>query len=106
MILTIILIYSIAILIILLTEFYSLFKLKKQNLINIYPESKLNLTQYKYNKDLNLYNYEGYFKLVNNYGFYIYNNEWNIIINNMYYEFKVPVNIKIININYNLIYYK
>ena len=56
--------------------------------------------------DIEIKDYIGHFCLMNNYGFFIDNDGWNYIDHKIYYKFKSSVDIKLININNNLIYYK
>ena len=75
------------------------------NVYNKIPDNLL-LKKITLSKDIKLENYKGYFYTKNNYGFYIYNNIYNLLENNKLYEFYLPVNIEIINIkNNNINYY-
>lgn len=58
-------------------------------------------------EDINLDNYMGKFLISNYYGFFINNDKWYILEENKEYNFKFPVNIKIIKFNNDkkIIYY-
>ena len=74
-----------------------------ENIENIekFDFKKNKLQKEKSEKDLNIKNFVGKFVLLNQYGFYINVNNWNILQPSKLYEFKVPVNIKIIKIKNN-----
>lgn len=59
---------------------------------------KHKLQKEKSENDLDIKNFVGKFVLLNQYGFYINLDNWNILQPKKFYEFKVPVNIKIIKI--------
>jgi sugar phosphate permease len=62
---------------------------------------KHKLQKEKSEKDIDIKNFVGKFVLLNQYGFYINLDNWNLLQPNKLYEFKVPVNIKIIKIKNN-----
>ena len=65
--------------------------IKKNNLVKIISDN-----------DVDIKNYVGKFLLYYEYGFYINLDNWNLLESKKLYEFKVPVNIKIIKINNNI----
>jgi len=72
---------------------------------NIFNYKPVNLKKYKSNDNVELSQFTESIYIEDNYGFFIYNNEYNIIKPNIIYSFNVPVDIKIIKINNNIIYY-
>ena len=107
MIFIILLIYFIILIII---EFFFICSTsnKKESIIieNIENIEKIDIKKHKLVKekgenDLDIKNYVGKFVLLNQYGFYINLDNWNLLQPNKLYEFKVPVNIKIIKIKNN-----
>lgn len=62
---------------------------------------KHKLQKEKSENDLDIKNFVGKFVLLNQYGFYINLDIWNLLQSKKLYEFKVPVNIKIIKIKNN-----
>lgn len=81
---------------------------KKESIIieNLENIEKLDTKKYKLSKetsenDIDIKNYIGKFVLLNNYGFYINLDNWYLLDSKKIYEFKVPVNIKIIKIKNN-----
>lgn len=62
---------------------------------------KHKLQKEKSENDLDIKNFVGKFVLLNQYGFYINLDIWNLLQPKKLYEFKVPVNIKIIKIKNN-----
>ena len=71
-----------------------------ENIENIdkFDFKKYQLVKEKSENDVDIKNFVGKFVLYNNYGFYINLDNWNLLQSNKLYEFKVPVNIKIIKI--------
>lgn len=71
-----------------------------ENIENIdkFEISKYKLEKQKSKNDLDIKNFVGKFVLLNMYGFYIELDNWNLLYPNKIYEFKIPVNIKIIKI--------
>ena len=77
-----------------------------ENIENIEKFEKIDnkkhqLQKEKSENDLDIKNFVGKFVLNNNYGFYINLDNWNLLQPKKLYEFKVPVNIKIIKIKNN-----
>ena len=62
---------------------------------------KHKLQKEKSENDIDIKNFVGKFVLLNQYGFYINLDNWNLLQPNKLYEFKVPVNIKIIKVKNN-----
>ena len=84
---------------------------KKQNVIienieNIdkFDIKKNKLLKEKSDKDIDIKNYVGKFLILNQYGFYINLDNWNLLLPKKLYDFKIPVNIKIIRINEDIEY--
>lgn len=107
MILLILLIYFILLIFIELFCIYSISNNKKkiivencENLDDLFIKKK-KLKKYISNDDINLDNYFGKLLIENKYGFYINDDNWNLLIPKKLYDFKVPVNIKVIKINNN-----
>ena len=105
MIFIILLIYFILLIIIEFFFICSISNKKKEsitieNIENIekFDFKKHNLQKDKSDNDLDIKNYVGKFILINHYGFYINLDNWNLLQSKKLYEFKVPVNIKIIKI--------
>lgn len=65
--------------------------IKKNNLVKIVSDN-----------DVDIKNYIGKFLLYDDYGFYINIDNWNLLQSKKLYEFKIPVNIKIIKIKNNV----
>lgn len=107
MILSILLIYFI--LLIILEFYFILISGKSKN--TIYKKTNINIEKFNFksnelklektNEDLDIKNYVGKFVIINTYGYFIYINNWNLLEQNILYEFIFPVNIKIIKINKN-----
>jgi len=104
MIFIILLIYFILLIII---EFFFICstsnKKKSITVENIERFEKFDIKKHKLQKeksenDLDIKNFVGKFVLINHYGFYINLDNWNLLHSKKLYEFKVPVNIKIIKI--------
>ena len=104
MIFIILLIYFILLIII---EFFFICSTsnKKESITveNIEKFEKIDIKKHKLQKeksenDIDIKNFVGKFVLLNQYGFYINLDNWNILQPKKFYEFKVPVNIKIIKI--------
>uniref|UniRef100_A0A6C0LFN5 Uncharacterized protein n=1 Tax=viral metagenome TaxID=1070528 RepID=A0A6C0LFN5_9ZZZZ len=74
-----------------------------ENIENIdkFDFKKHKLEKEKSENDVDIKNFVGKFVIVNNYGFYINLDDWNLLQPKKLYEFKVPVNIKIIKIKNN-----
>ena len=74
-----------------------------ENIKNIenFDIKKHKLVKEKSDNDLDIKNFVGKFVLLDQYGFYINLDNWNILQYNKLYHFKVPVNIKIIKIKNN-----
>lgn len=107
MIFIILLIYFILLIII---EFYFICSTsnKKQSIIvedikNIdkFDIKKHKLVKEKSDNDLDIKNFVGKFVIYNYYGFYINLDNWNLLLPRKLYEFKIPVNIKIVKIKNN-----
>jgi len=71
-----------------------------ENIENIekFDIKKNKLQKEKSENDVDIKNFVGKFVLLNQYGFYINLDNWNLLQPKKLYEFKVPVNIKIIKI--------
>jgi hypothetical protein len=81
-------------------------KKKDVNIENVKNLDKIDLNKEKLKKinsddDVNINNYIGKFLLNNHYGFYISLNNWNLLEPNKLYEFRLPVNIKIVKIKHD-----
>ena len=107
MIFIILLIYFILLIII---EFFFICSTsnKKESITieNIEKFEKIDTKKHKLQKeksenDIDIKNFVGKFVLLNQYGFYINLDNWNLLQPNKLYEFKVPVNIKIIKVKNN-----
>lgn len=77
-----------------------------ENIENIEKFEKIDTKKHKLQKeksenDIDIKNFVGKFVLLNQYGFYINLDNWNLLQPNKLYEFKVPVNIKIIKVKNN-----
>ena len=77
-----------------------------ENIENIEKFEKIDTKKHKLQKeksenDLDIKNFVGKLVLLNQYGFYTNLDNWNLLIPKKLYEFKVPVNIKIIKIKNN-----
>ena len=74
-----------------------------ENIKNIenFDIKKHKLEKEKSENDIDIKNFVGKFLLLNQYGFYINLDNWNLLQPQKLYEFKVPVNIKIIKIKNN-----
>tara|TARA_B110000967_G_C18851517_1_gene544881 strand:+ start:1276 stop:1599 length:324 start_codon:yes stop_codon:yes gene_type:complete len=93
--------------IIIIIEIYSLqINYKYNNKILQSKEKPNYIVLHMSESDIEIKDYIGHFCLMNNYGFFIENGGWNYIDHKIYYQFKSPVDIKLININNDLIYYK
>jgi transposase len=80
--------------------------IKVENIENIENIDKFYIKKHQLQKeksenDLDIKNFVGKFILLNQYGFYINLDNWNLLQSKKFYEFKVPVNIKIIKIKNN-----
>lgn len=81
---------------------------KKESIIieNVENIEKLDIKKHKLVKeksedDIDIKNYVGKFLLYNQYGFYVNLDNWYLLQQKNMYEFKVPVNIKIIKLKNN-----
>ena len=74
-----------------------------ENIENIDKFEKIDIKKHKLQKeksenDVDIKNFVGKFVLINQYGFFINLDNWNLLQPRKLYEFKVPVNIKIIKV--------
>ena len=77
----------------------------KNNHFNIFNYKPINLKKNESTDNIELFDFKKSIYIEDNYGFFIYNNEYNIIKPNYIYSFNVPVTIKILKIKNNIIYY-
>lgn len=92
------------IILIIIEFFFIINSKKKDNFIeieNVHNIDKLELKLKETNDNLFIENYKGKLLVKNNYGFFNYFSQWNMLEENKLYNFKLPVNINLIKVNDN-----
>ena len=68
------------------------------DIFNIFDYDPINLNKYESDNDVEFLNFKKSIYIKDTYGFFIYDNKYNIIEPNKIYSFNISVNIKIIKI--------